>query len=340
MRSIIYTILLGFIFILATNEAKAQDPHFSQFYITPLTLNPALTGLKNGPLRAAVNYRQQWGSIGTPFRTMSLSVDYNVLQGSIGDDLMGVGLVVFNDMAGEGNLRRTNIDFTTGYSKNIIDDGIYLSVGFQAGLSQHSIDPTRLSFENQFDGQSLNEAIASGEEFARTSIWNYDLGAGLAWTYSVDKYTNYYVGGSIRHLNRQQIGFLEDSEDRRDMKYSLYGGIEFRVNGYISVLPRGVLLLQGEFKEINLGSYVKINATKTRNSTPTYFQIGAMYRYKDAIIPMFRFDWGPMAIGMSYDINISALTRASNTRGGLELAIIYKGANDGFDRGAIHCPDF
>ena len=45
---------LSFCALLST--AKSQDIHFSQYYASPLTLNPALTGLHGGDFRAVVNY--------------------------------------------------------------------------------------------------------------------------------------------------------------------------------------------------------------------------------------------------------------------------------------------
>ena len=40
-------------------KASAQDPHFSQFFSSPLTLNPAFTGKFFGTYRVAGNYRNQ-----------------------------------------------------------------------------------------------------------------------------------------------------------------------------------------------------------------------------------------------------------------------------------------
>ena len=44
-------------------DVNAQDPHFSQFYASPLLLNPALTGAFPGNVRASGSYREQWPSI-------------------------------------------------------------------------------------------------------------------------------------------------------------------------------------------------------------------------------------------------------------------------------------
>jgi len=43
-------------------KLSAQDPHFSQYYFTPLEVNPALTGIFEGKYRASMSYRDQWSS--------------------------------------------------------------------------------------------------------------------------------------------------------------------------------------------------------------------------------------------------------------------------------------
>ena len=59
MKKIVLLLLIGFSLLKTT----AQDPNFSQFYSSPLTLNPALTGKFNGVLRATGTYRNQWPEI-------------------------------------------------------------------------------------------------------------------------------------------------------------------------------------------------------------------------------------------------------------------------------------
>ena len=49
---------------LGSLSIKAQvDPHFSQYYVYPAWLNPALTGAFDGDYRIAGIYRSQWGNI-------------------------------------------------------------------------------------------------------------------------------------------------------------------------------------------------------------------------------------------------------------------------------------
>ena len=57
----------------------SQDIHYSQFYSSPLTLNPALTGVNDCTYRIAAMYRNQWQSVTDPYQTPSISFDINNL---------------------------------------------------------------------------------------------------------------------------------------------------------------------------------------------------------------------------------------------------------------------
>src|SRR4028119_1639286 len=90
-----------FLFSVLLIRAYAQDPNFSQFFASPLTLNPALTGKFDGQLRVAGNYRNQWPTINNAFTTYTVSADFNVLKNNIPEiDQFGVGLLGFRDQSG------------------------------------------------------------------------------------------------------------------------------------------------------------------------------------------------------------------------------------------------
>ena len=95
MRSrIIYTLLL--LAFIIPGDLWAQDPAFSQFFASPLSLNPALTGKFNGIFRVAGNYRNQWPQINNAFITSTVSVDGNILTNKITNgDALGIGVMCF-----------------------------------------------------------------------------------------------------------------------------------------------------------------------------------------------------------------------------------------------------
>src|SRR6187402_2341002 len=107
------TVLLILITALVKN-GFAQDPNFSQFFVSPLTLNPALTGKFNGDFRAAGNYRDQWPAISKAFITSTLSLDMPIMRGKLSElDTWGVGLLAMTDKTANGILSTNMISLST-----------------------------------------------------------------------------------------------------------------------------------------------------------------------------------------------------------------------------------
>src|SRR5215213_2381447 len=99
------TVLLIGLLALLKLPSVAQDPHFSQFFASPLTLNPALTGKFDGIVRVAGNYRDQWPAISKAFVTSTASVDMGILDGRLPQgDTWGVGLMAMTDKTANGIL--------------------------------------------------------------------------------------------------------------------------------------------------------------------------------------------------------------------------------------------
>src|SRR5438067_13574700 len=89
----------------------AQDIHYSQFYASPLTLNPALTGVNECNYRANAMYRNQWSSVSSnPYQTPSVSFDIdNVLQRVIKKGTFSLRGLRLDDKPGDGNLQNLSI---------------------------------------------------------------------------------------------------------------------------------------------------------------------------------------------------------------------------------------
>src|SRR2546430_13248645 len=86
--------------------SRAQDPHFSQFFASPLTLNPAFTGKFDGNLRIAGNYRNQWPSINRAYTTATVSIDFPIMKNRIAaNDTWGLGLMGYTDQSANGAVK-------------------------------------------------------------------------------------------------------------------------------------------------------------------------------------------------------------------------------------------
>src|SRR6187402_3812239 len=99
-------LLVCFCALITSQAVKAQDPHFSQFFASPLTLNPAFTGKFDGQLRLAANHRDQWPSIPKAYVTTSASVDFSILKKKVGEyDILGIGISGLSDQSADNALK-------------------------------------------------------------------------------------------------------------------------------------------------------------------------------------------------------------------------------------------
>ncbi len=62
----------------------------------------------------------------------------------------------------------------------------------------------------------------------------------------------------------------------------------------------------------------------------------------DALVPYFGLEYSTFRLGISYDVNISALKTASNGRGGMEVSLIYinNKKEGGRTPSFMRCPKF
>src|SRR5689334_9739977 len=99
-----YIIFLPLLF--AFQLTIAQDLHFSQWFNSPLTTNPANTGfIPDADYRIGANYRNQYVNImAVPYKTISIYGDAQVLRDKLETGWLGIGGVILRDVAGSGNL--------------------------------------------------------------------------------------------------------------------------------------------------------------------------------------------------------------------------------------------
>src|SRR5437870_344316 len=110
-------VLLVLVYIQTAVCGYGQDLHFSQFFNSPLTTNPANTGfIPDADYRIGANYRNQYSTVMTvPYKTMSIFGDAQVLRDRIDNGWVGLGGVILRDVAGSGNLTSTKVYASAAY---------------------------------------------------------------------------------------------------------------------------------------------------------------------------------------------------------------------------------
>ncbi|MFT5262637.1 MAG: type IX secretion system PorP/SprF family membrane protein [Polaribacter sp.] len=314
-----------FFCLLVSTGLQSQDIHYSQYYNSPLNISPALTGMYNGDMRFMGNYRDQWSSVPVDYRTYTAAFDMKYFHKKLENGFFGGGIVLNTDKAGDSELGMTQVALSGAYTQRLNDNNM-MTAGFQFGVGQRSFSLNALKFENQWNGDVYEATAGTGENFSNTSVAFVDVGAGFNWRLQFDEgLRRLDIGVGAFHLNKPQQKFYEGGDVALPMRLSFYASGEAEVNELWSVVFHGIAQFQGPNKEGITGTGVKYWLNKARGKEMA-IQLGTAYRFfgrSDAVIPSVELQYLAWKFGLSYDINLSDFDVATNSRGGLELSLIY-----------------
>ncbi|HET6243382.1 MAG: PorP/SprF family type IX secretion system membrane protein [Bacteroidetes bacterium] len=311
-------------------DSNAQDIHFSQFEIASQTYNPATIGAFREDYRFMSHYKDQWGSVGTPYKTIYALFDSKIKVGKSKNNALGLGVSFYSDKAGESKMGTSMGSLSLSYHIKMNKENT-LGAGIQSGMGQKSVNLSGLKWDNQFDGDNYDVNRNPNENLSALNFAFIDLSGGLFWNFvRRDKNLKFNSGISVSHINNPPQSFY-GSSDRVLTKIIVHGGSEIVLeNTNTSILPALMLAKQGPFYEINAGAMVKyvlgVDSKYTGLRTSSALYLGGFYRVGDAIALASRFDFkNNFSVGFSYDINVSHLRLASSGRGGMEVTLLYKG---------------
>jgi type IX secretion system PorP/SprF family membrane protein len=341
-RKLLPIFLCLFCSVLQTH-LKSQDIHFSQVFETPLLRNPSLAGIFSGDVRVQSVYRTQWNSVTVPYQTVSMNAEYKLPVGQ-GDDFLTIGGQILYDKAGTIALTTTQILPTVNYHKSLGSRNTYISMGFMGGYVQRRFDQSKMTTNSQFNGVGHDGSLFSGETFANPSYSYADGSAGISFNSQIGENAdnNFYAGVAYHHVNRpKKISFYSDNTIELMPKWVGSLGVRMNVSDYSYLTFEGDHSRQGTYRETIGGALYSIKLDGPDD--PKYiFHAGAYLRWKDALIPVAKLDFLPLAVAVSYDANISKLKTASNGRGGFEISLTYQKYLDRYNtsRDAARCPKF
>lgn len=336
---------LGLSLMLA-GSAAAQDVHFTQYFTSPLTLNPALTGLVPDDLRLAANYRNQWSSVSsTPYITGTISYDMAMLKGKLPEgDALGIGVMLLYDKSGSGGLQNTTAGLSLAYHKGFGRDKLqHLSVGFQGFLVQKHLDFTKLTFEDQFNPATGGTPFTTNETFTNADLSYPDFNAGIMYSGQVSEHATAYAGLSYYHLTQPVETFLNDNHQIHSRTTAYLGG-SFDLNENTVLYASALYQNQASATEVLLGAAVGFIMNPGHDldyQRNTILYLGGWYRYNDALAPYIAIEWSKMRIGLSYDVNVSTFTPATKGMGAYEISLLYFGRINKHERAPIYnwsCP--
>jgi type IX secretion system PorP/SprF family membrane protein len=318
LRMKLKNLLLFLFFLFAISGINAQDFHYSQYNLSPLTLNPAKAGSFKGTVRLGGIYRDQWGSVlQNQYRTPSFYVDAPVYRGIGKKDWIGVGAHFLNDQSGTYGYTQTNLGAAISYHlaldamrKNV------LTFGFQASQNQRRVDVANLRFYNQY----VDGAWTPATENVQENVQFTDYAAGIDFRARPSAKLSWNVGFSAFHL-------LEPTESNNGTATAIiprrlvgYAGATASLTPEWQLTPQVFYTNQGGSSEIIAQA---IAGYKLGASKDFLLNMGLGYRVGDAAMLIVGMEFKNLVVGASYDFNVSGLSTYSNYQGGFEVGLGY-----------------
>ncbi len=328
-----------FFAILFVHKVYAQDLHFSQYVNAPLLINPANTGFNpDFDYRIGGNYRNQWASVSTnPYKTMSIWGDAQLFTERFDESWIGVGGAFLQDVAGSGNLTSTKAYASIAYHQMLGLNSL-LSGGFNIGFTQKKIDLTKLTFNNQWNGNFFDIAIPSGEPFAYSSTSYLNLNVGINYALFVNDNLYFSTGISVNNINKPNETFFNKNNvnTRVNPRFTYFADATLRINNVWILNPNLYYSTIGTAKEIVLGGTLQRDLSSENNGSLQLI-VGGYYRASDAIIPLIGFDIKNFKLTFNYDATTSSLKAYNQSRGAYEVSVVKNGLYKGKEKN-IKCP--
>jgi type IX secretion system PorP/SprF family membrane protein len=298
-------IFFSLLFLALLPTLAAQDPVFSQFYASPLRLNPAFAGIGTAP-RIAVNYRAQHTSYPSAYNTMAASYDQPI-EGTPSS----FGLRMMKDEQLEGAYQNTEVAIVYSYDV-MIDKETHVRLGLAAGILSTGLDFSSLTFGDVLDPTVGISGAITEESLVGVSKTSADFGAGVLFSART-----FFGGVTFDHLNRPDESLIELNSNLyagRPTRLTLTGGAQINVKRYSNrrrpayITPNFLYTSQANLRQLNLGAYLGYGP----------IAIGGWYRHAfenaDGLIAAVSFRKDVLRIGFSYDAVVSDLR---NVPGGL-----------------------
>jgi type IX secretion system PorP/SprF family membrane protein len=188
---------------------------------------------------------------------------------------------------------------------------------------------TPFGFTNQTQEVFANKQI---------NISYFDLNAGFIYNGSSNGYNNYYIGASMYHINRPKESFT-GADYILNPRVTIQAGGKIPVGTYNYLHIAANHSMQAKAHNSMLGGAFSLNVNNDEEN-PTNVYLGLWYRLNDAAIPYLGLEFGEWQFGASYDVNTSSLKAASQSRGGVEISLIYIKKPVDPNAKKLNCPKF
>ncbi len=327
-------LITGCLLLSGYSKTIGQSLIFSQYYASPLNINPAMAGTYRHT-HMNVSYRSQWRDMNNPYQAQMFSLTHPiVLHQPVEQHIGNISFSAFSENAGFNQLYKSwGINVGTAYNVSLdYQQNYVLMFGLEGGVVQKSIDLSGLQWGSQYNPYigydfSITSPIAGVADQRRFPVFN----AGFLWFYNPSRQyllKNYsaFFGMSVANLNRPDISISSD-KIKSPLVMKIHGGLEYALSSRLRILPSTLAIFTSQQKYyLNIGVYLhhKASAFDLPDKIDLTLLGGAWYRWNDSFVFSGGFDVEHLTVAASIDLNQGKAYMPSMYGGAFEVTIAYK----------------
>ncbi len=320
--------VLVFSFVI-THVVYAQDVQFSQFYASPLNINPAFAGATQ-ETRFILNYRYQWPSLASKNQAYAASFDHYFNKAK-----SGVGFFALSNQVPSFGISLNGISGMYAYQLSLTNK-LTFRLGAQASYMSFTLsNGSGLTFGNQYTNDGFIAGSSPDENYVTSTLSYFDMGmGGVLYSHKM------WIGLGAHHITRPSLSFIESAASYLPVRWSLQVGSKIpigakehfpRVRDYrkkmhkrnpdappreTSFSPVVNYRYQGGAQQMDVGFYL----TYEPIVVGTWYK-GLLTQYNDAVVFLLGVKHMNFSLCYSYDLTVSKL--AAYTGDSHEISFIY-----------------
>ena len=321
--------------LLLAHASMAQSAMFSQYYFSPMNVNPALLGT-HPHLTAGLQHRTQWRNLANPHQASMLSVVKPVVAPGGGNHHVGgIGLSLVNESVGANRFYRSSgINLGAAYNLGLDRRRTQLlSFGLQGGFTQRRLNPGQLQWGSQYDAAiGYNPEIAPSIGAINDQVGFAAFSAGLVYYYNPSRELllhrlSGFTGLAASNLNRPYTSFYQADKIREAIELRWHSGLEIPLSMSARLLPQLLVAYRDvEQYHINMGTYLHYSFSQLPQTDDEQLQLlgGAWYRWNDSWVASAGMSYRNYLLAVSYDFNTQPVAVHAFRGGAFEVSLAYR----------------
>ncbi|MES2329451.1 MAG: PorP/SprF family type IX secretion system membrane protein [Bacteroidota bacterium] len=321
----IQTGLLIALISFSCNRIAAQDPVFSQFYASPLSMNPALAGNGDASWRVVGVHRSQWIASGVdPLTTSSISLDGKLFKQKDNEkNYIGGGLLFLQDKGLGGAYKSNSLNFILSSHVTLDGEDVHgLSIGLGGTYSNTFIDFSQLTFAQQLSSSGFNRTLPTNEAYLTDIKPYFAVSAGIDYTYSGDN-MGFDIGVAGYRFLKTQRSALNDPNQLDPARYNVHANFQSYLSERMVFNANAMYVKESNIYSYTLGFNIG-TILQPSEDQPTVLNTGLWYRKDEAVIPYLGLMYGNMSVGITYDINTGTAAPSMGSLKTFEFSLAFR----------------